>query len=360
MAALKVTKFDNDVAGNNDRGIKTKLKSELKSDFYTGAKIGFKNRASDRKKNSNSDRTNDRNSDRANAKLNSLTLLAVAVLNSTLAADASAETIATESQVVVAEVPLTPLLMHAKSFDSKQPIGQFLVSEKLDGVRAYWDGLQLVSRAGNVINAPNWFTESFPPIPLDGELWIARGQFERVSGIVRSKNRDDDWSLVRFMVFDLPKERSSFIERYEKIKQLIERYGNKNLGYVSQGEVASVNELMDLLVTTELKGGEGLMLHKMNSLYEAKRSSNIQKLKSFQDAEAVVVAHIEGKGKYARLTGAIEVINKDGIRFKIGSGFTLQQRRNPPAIGSQITYRFRGKTNKGTPRFATYVRAYSL
>lgn len=303
---------------------------------------------------------NDKVNRRINMTLSSLTLLAVAMTNSTLAAELPISSKNTNSQPLLADKQTKLLLMHAKKFEANQPLGQFLVSEKLDGVRAYWDGLQLISRAGNVIDAPNWFTESFPPIPLDGELWMARGQFERVSGIVRSKNRDDDWLLVKFMVFDLPKERAPFIRRYEKIKQLLNKYDNSKLGYVSQREVANISELMDLLVTTELKGGEGLMLHKRDAFYEAKRSSNIQKLKSFQDAEAVVVAHIEGKGKYARLTGAIEVINKEGIRFKIGSGFTVQQRRNPPAIGSEITYRFRGKTNKGTPRFATYVGVYSL
>lgn len=78
------------------------------------------------------------------------------------------------------------------------------ISEKLDGVRAFWDGRQLWSRRGKVWNAPAWFLAQLPPdLPLDGELWIGRGQFEYTSGVCRS-SRQDDWERVQYMVFDTP------------------------------------------------------------------------------------------------------------------------------------------------------------
>lgn len=251
---------------------------------------------------------------------------------------------------------LPPFLL-AKNYQEKLELSLFLVSEKLDGVRAYWNGSHLVSRGGHIINAPIWFTRNFPNVELDGELWLGRKQFEKLSGIVR-KHRpiDREWHHVKYMLFDLPKDLSSFELRYKKLQLIKKKTTNPHINVVKQNHIASKAKLDEQLALIIAKGGEGLMLHRKDSLYQAKRSFDLQKMKPFDDEEATVIAHIEGKGKYKNMMGAIEVINKDGIRFKIGSGFSDKERLSPPPINSQITYRFRGKTNKNTPRFATYLR----
>jgi len=250
-----------------------------------------------------------------------------------------------------------PPFLLAKNFNENIELSKFFISEKLDGVRAYWDGKNLITRGGHHINAPNWFTQDFPKIPLDGELWLGRNQFEKLSGIVRTQTPiDSDWQKVKYMVFDLPRNLSTFESRYQSLRLLVSQNDSKYLACVKQFEIQSKKLLDEKLSEIVAKGGEGLMLHRKDSLYQARRSFDLQKLKPFDDEEAIVIAHIEGKGKYKNMLGAIEVINKDGIRFKIGSGFSVKERLSPPPINSEITYRFRGKTNKNTPRFATFLR----
>lgn len=252
---------------------------------------------------------------------------------------------------------VVPPLLLAKNYNQNIELNRFYVSEKLDGVRAYWNGQSLISRGGHIIHAPLWFTKNFPNIELDGELWLGRNQFDKLSGIVRKhKPNDKEWRLLKYVVFDMPKDLSIFERRYEKLKLLKDRSNSRYLTLVKQISLNSKIQLDKYLSTIIAKGGEGLMLHRKVSLYQAKRSSDLQKLKPFDDAEAVVIAHFSGKGKYKNMLGAIEVINQDGIRFKIGSGFSLKQRLSPPAINSEITYRYRGKTSKNTPRFATFLR----
>jgi len=250
-----------------------------------------------------------------------------------------------------------PPFLLAKNYNAGVEISKFLISEKLDGVRAYWNGKNLITRGGHIINAPAWFTKEFPNVELDGELWLGRKQFEKLSGIVRKHQPiDREWHLVKYVVFDLPKDFATFEQRYQKLQTLKSKSSSRYITLVKQINLTSQFELDEYSARIIAKGGEGLMLHRKDSLYQAKRSFDLQKMKPFDDDEAVVIAHIEGKGKYKNMLGAIEVINKEGIKFKIGSGFSLKERLNPPPLNSEITYRYRGKTNKNTPRFATFLR----
>ena len=72
-----------------------------------------------------------------------------------------------------------PPLLLAESWDNAADLSDWWMSEKLDGVRAYWDGKQFLSRHGNIYYAPDWFIEGLPTVPLDGELWIDRKTFQR-------------------------------------------------------------------------------------------------------------------------------------------------------------------------------------
>ncbi len=254
-----------------------------------------------------------------------------------------------------------PAIQLANLYSNDINLDEFLVSEKLDGVRGYFDGEKFISRQGNIIKAPKWFTKNFPQEVLDGELWIGREKFELVSKIIRHESADDKlWQDVHFMIFDLPKSSEVFSKRYEIMKQLVAKADSKYLQVINQFEVRDHETLEKLLKSTVKNGGEGLMLHRKNALYKAERNDDLLKLKTFEDAEGIVIAHVAGKGKYAGKLGAllIEITNKNHqkIHFKIGGGFSDEQRKNPPAIGSQITYKFFGKTKNGTPRFASFLR----
>ncbi|WP_028863338.1 DNA ligase [Psychromonas aquimarina] len=236
-------------------------------------------------------------------------------------------------------------------------IDEYWVSEKLDGVRAYWDGRQLISRGGNVFNAPLWFIKDFPSVPLDGELWIARSTFAQVSGIVRRHNGDQkQWEQISFMIFDLPASLSNFSKRIKLMSRLVEQSSSPYLKIIPQKKIADNSELQALLEQVTASGGEGLMLHKGRAYYQSKRSQDLMKLKKYEDAEAVVRKHIPGKGRNSGRMGSLLVETESGILFKIGTGFSDIERDNPPEIGSTITYKYIGKTKNNVPRFASFMR----
>lgn len=250
-----------------------------------------------------------------------------------------------------------PDILLANVYRDRVDLDQYLVSEKLDGVRAVWDGATLRFRSGRPVPAPAWFVAGLPKQPLDGELWLGRGRFERLSGIVRREQPDDaEWRQVRYMIFELPGAEGGFRERAETIRQLVAGAGVPWLAAVEQGGVADRPALQARLEQVLAAGGEGLMLHRIDAPYETGRSDTLLKLKPWLDAEAVVVGHRPGKGKYTGQLGALRLRTADGREFSVGSGFTDRLRREPPPLGAVVTYRFRELTAGGQPRFPSFVR----
>ena len=259
-----------------------------------------------------------------------------------------------------AESAAPPAMLLANVYASHIDPTAYLVSEKYDGVRALWDGKTLRFRSGRAVAAPAWFIANLPAQALDGELWLARGQFDKLSGIVRKDVPvDDEWKQVRYMVFELPGAAGSFAERAEAIRDLVRRTGWPALQAVEQVRVTDRKALQKRLAETVAQGGEGLMLHLASAPYSTGRSDVLIKLKPYLDTEATVVGHRAGKGKYAGQLGALQVQSPEGRRFFIGTGFSDEQRRNPPPLGSRITYRYRDLTRTGLPRFASFLRVYN-
>ena len=253
--------------------------------------------------------------------------------------------------------PETPAPALAGVYRAGVDLTRYWVSEKLDGVRARWDGAGLHSRRGNRLHAPPWFVEGFPAEPLDGELWLGRGAFEKLSGTVRRAVPDDDaWRGVRFMVFDLPAHPADFDGRLRRLRALFARVASPHIALIEQFRVADHAELMAALDRVVALGGEGLMLHDGRARYRAGRTNDLLKVKRYEDAEAVVVAHLPGRGKYAGLLGSLLVETPDGRRFRLGSGFSDEQRRRPPPVGATVTYKHYGVTGNGIPRFASFLR----
>ncbi len=249
-----------------------------------------------------------------------------------------------------------PSLLLAKVWNrSIDPTGWWM-SEKFDGLRCYWDGHQLWSRKGKRITAPAYFLAELPnDIALDGELWIGRGKFEETISTALSEKPDDRWQDLRFMVFDAPQAKGTFEQRMKFLQTTIPNE-RRFVKVVAQTRCRGIEQLLaerDRMVDL---GGEGLMIRQPESEYEAKRSPTLLKVKPYDDAEATVIAHEAGKGKYAGKLGALHVRTSDGREFSIGSGLTDAERASPPAVGTVITYRFRGLTAKGLPRFPSFLR----
>ena len=250
-----------------------------------------------------------------------------------------------------------PALLLANVYRPGMRLADYWVSEKYDGVRGYWDGHTLRTRGGETVAAPAWFTAGWPDTPMDGELWAGRGRFSHAQSTVRQQQPDDAaWREMRFMVFDLPAHGGTFDQRLPALNQLVESLNQPWVQAVPQQRVASDAALQKLLLRTVRAGGEGLMLHRGASMYRAGRSDDLIKVKTHEDAEAKVVAHLPGQGRHAGRLGALVVEMPSGQRFRLGAGLTDAERDHPPPVGSWVTYRFRGTHDSGLPRFASFVR----
>lgn len=248
----------------------------------------------------------------------------------------------------------------AKSWNLEDDPTGWWVSEKLDGVRALWDGKCLRSRVGNVFPAPDWFTKLLPrDATLDGELWIARGAFQTTVSVVKSGSRDKGWGRIFYCVFDMPDEPGRFEKRQAELAGLVVQIESRSrqVRHVQQTKCGGRKELALLLDGVLKLGAEGLMLREPGSLYAFTRSSTLRKLKRFFDEEALVIGYDPGAGKHEGRLGALKCRDKTGALFKVGTGFSDAEREKPPAIGTTITFRFQERTESGTPRFPSFVTA---
>jgi DNA ligase-1 len=256
-----------------------------------------------------------------------------------------------------AETKSVPPLLLAHAWDNEQDLSGWWMSEKLDGVRAYWDGKgRFLSRQGNVFLAPDWFTRGLPSIPLDGELWIDRKRFQPTVSIVRRQDAGRAWEGVKYVVFDAPDDRSPFEDRRREISRAVREDRCPYVRILYQAPCNGIDHLQQELSRIESLGGEGLMLRQPGSHYEAGRSHTLLKVKRFHDAEARVVQHLPGAGRHKGRLGALLVELPGGTQFAVGTGFTDAQRQKPPPIGNTITFRFQELTDGGVPRFPSFVR----
>lgn len=253
--------------------------------------------------------------------------------------------------------PEAPALLLAQNYSSKFDPNAYLVSEKLDGVRALWDGTQLRFRSGRIIHAPAWFTAGFPKHALDGELWMGRQSFERVSAAVRRQEPiDAEWKNITYQLYELPNGEGDFTARIQTLQASAKNAGVAWLQVLPQNRVVDRVALKIMLERIVHAGGEGLMLHRLDAQWQTGRSEILLKLKPQLDAEAKVIAHEPGQGKYKGVLGALVVITPDGQRFRLGTGLSDEQRRNPPKTGATVTYRYRDLTSTGLPKFASFLR----
>ena len=252
--------------------------------------------------------------------------------------------------------PARPALALAEVYADGIALNGFLVSEKLDGVRAYWDGARLITRGGHLIRAPDWFTAGLPPVPLDGELWLGRGRFAAASGAARRLEPDPAvWRQMRYMLFDLPGGTGDFHARLATLARLVADSGNPRVAVLEQVPVRDAAALQARLESVVAAGGEGLMLRRIDAPYRPGRSDDLLKVKAHQEGDARVVDHLPGRGKHAGRLGALLVELPDGRRFRLGTGFTDAERESPPPLGSTVSFKYHGLTRHGLPRFASFL-----
>lgn len=248
-----------------------------------------------------------------------------------------------------------PPILLAHKWENDVDLTGWWISEKLDGVRAFWDGEGFISRLGNEFFAPKWFTAQLPKVPLDGELWGGRKLFQRTVGIVKRQDESELWRELKYVVFDAPKHGGVFEERVAFIDQTLTALKSEWLKACEHVLCEGTEHLKRELARVEGLGGEGLMMRQPRSRYEAGRSSTLLKVKSFHDTEARVLEHLPGLGKHKGRLGALLVELPDGTKFNVGTGFSDSERENPPKVGAVITFRYQELSNTGVPRFPSYV-----
>lgn len=243
-----------------------------------------------------------------------------------------------------------------KTFDDKRDVSGWLMSEKLDGVRAYWDGSKLISRGGNQIYAPAWFVKDFPNFALDGELWTKRQDFEEVVSIVRRQKPDERWKRVSYQVFDVPNSSGGLKRRLQKLGCYLSHHSIPHLKIIEQVEVRDNQHLKTFLSDKLVLGAEGIVVRHPQKSYRSGRSGFDLKVKPFFEQECRVVGYQMGKGKYQGMTGTLLCEMKDKVVIKVGSGLTDRLRQNPPSEGVVITFKYYGLTKKGKPRHPVFLR----
>jgi len=243
-----------------------------------------------------------------------------------------------------------PELFLLKNYSKDMNVSGWYMSEKLDGVRAYWDGEKLISRSGKIFAVPLFFTKDFPKIKLDGELWTKRDDFSNIASIVNRKKAHEHWNNLTYNVFEVPHAKGGLLERLSHVKQ------SRYIRVVKQVKIKNKIELDKFLKLIEEKGGEGIVVRNASLPYYSGRKNSALKMKNYLDTECEVVDYTQGNGRYENLLGALVCRLKDSRVIKIGSGFTNEERIHPPQIGAIITFKYYGLTSKGNPRFPVYLR----
>ena len=232
-----------------------------------------------------------------------------------------------------------------------QDITGWYMSEKLDGVRAIWDGKEFHSRNNKPINAPQWFKDNLPNTKLDGELWIGRGQFQKTVSVVRKKiPLDYEWYDIKYLVFDTICS-EYFNLRFAKLNIL---QPNSIFKIVAQTKVGSISHMHGFYDDIIIQGGEGIILKNPNSLYEFKRSKHMLKVKPSHNDECILISYQPGEGKYIGMVGSFICQWKQKI-IELGTGLTDYDRANPPDVGSILTFKYQELTDSGTPRFPVFL-----
>lgn len=247
-------------------------------------------------------------------------------------------------------------LQKAKIYTHKEDISGWVMSEKLDGIRGYWDGHQFFTRKGLPLNPPPWFIKNFPPFELDGELWSKRGDFEFIQSIVLDEKPGEGWEKIRYNVFEVPNEKGDFFLRLNKAKEWFEIHKNIYVRFIPQTLIRDTSDLDQFLNEIESMGGEGVIIKDPKMPYHTGRSAHVLKVKKFQDMEGVVIGLNKGKGKYGEMMGSLTLRLENGIVFKLGTGFTDQLRKTPPPLGTSVTFKYNGFTKNGIPKFASFLR----
>ncbi|MDD2219090.1 MAG: DNA ligase [Desulfoplanes sp.] len=250
----------------------------------------------------------------------------------------------------------SPELQTPQTYHGNESITGWYMSEKLDGIRGYWDGQRLLSKEGTLIHIPSWFTAQFPPFELDGELWAGRGNFQNVQSTVMDQNPSPQWYTISYNIFEVPHAPGDFPTRLNKAQQWFDQHNATNVHIIAQQPCTGHEHVQQFLKKIAKDGGEGVIIKDPSIPYRDGSGQRVLKIKHIEYMDGTVMGHTPGKGKYTGLMGSLTLKLENGIIFKLGSGFSMNERHYAPRIGAVVTFKHYGFSKNGTPRFASFVK----
>lgn len=232
-------------------------------------------------------------------------------------------------------------------------IAGWLMSEKLDGIRGYWDGKKLYSKNGNELYPPKWFIQNFPPFELDGELWSKRDDFEFIQSVVLDNTPSDAWKKISYNIFEVPNASGDFLSRLQKAKQWFQKHPHTHVNIIEQIKCQDKEHLQNYLDEIVAIDGEGVIIKNPNQEYHTGISPHILKVKEVYDMEGIIIGHnLRDDGTLKSLIVKLQ----SGVVFNLGGGFSDKQRENYPKLDEVITFKYYGFTKYGKPKFASFLR----
>lgn len=247
-------------------------------------------------------------------------------------------------------------MQKARSYTGKEDIKGWVMSEKLDGIRGYWDGNHLLTRKGLPLHPPPWFIKNFPAFELDGELWSKQGDFEFIQSVVLDAEPGPGWEKINYHIFEVPNHKGTFFHRLDRAKEWFKSHPSTHVKVIRQILIQDRSDLDHFFLEVESRGGEGVIVKNPYMPYQTGRNAHVLKVKKARDMEGVVMGINKGKGKYENAMGSLTLKLENGVIFKLGTGFTDLVRNNPPAVGTTVTFKYHGFSKNGVPKFASFLR----
>ena len=208
-----------------------------------------------------------------------------------------------------------------------QTVEGWLASEKIDGIRALWNGSQFVSRNGVTFAVPDWFKVGMPDCLLDGEF------FAGSLGLTISATQAGRWQEVTFHAFDAPSG-DKFKDRVARLATMALPAHCEVVRHWSTDTVGAIRKADEIASA----GGEGLVVRDPSKPYAAGRSSSALKIKPTRSAEMIV------KGFHGR--GIVG--DWCGVTVKLNTGEKVE-------LGDRVTFAFSGVTDNGIPRCPSFI-----
>ena len=249
-----------------------------------------------------------------------------------------------------------PELQTPETYHGNESITGWSMSEKLDGIRGYWDGQRLLSKEGTPIHAPSWFTAHFPPFELDGELWAGRGHFETVLSTVLDETPSLGWRTISYNIFEVPHTPGDFPTRLARAQKWFREHEADHVQIIPQITCTGHEHVQHFLKKIAKDAGEGVIIKDPAIPYRDGSEQRVLKIKHIDYMDGTVIGHTPGKGKYTGLMGSLTLKLKNGMVFNLGTGFSMNERHDAPRIGAIVTFKHYGFSKSGKPRFASFVK----